>query len=404
MTAAHILLVDDDVIVTKTMSLLLKRMGYEATAINSPTEALSWLQLPGNYPDLIISDINMPFIDGYEFVTQVRNNPVTAHLPVIMLTASGDLDHKVEGFKAGADDYVTKPVDRVELEWRIKAVLARAHKPALKNSRPEATVISVFSLRGGVGTTSIATNLAVSMAYLWQKPIALVDLALKSSHCAIMLNKNPQHTLASISSWDSSVIEADVIERMLIKHESGMRLLTGCQSPADAELITVPTLDRVWPYLRASYTNIIIDAGSELIEPNLTVLERSNYILLILAPELASLKAAVDAKTILKQIGISADRILPVINSIFPDQGVPQAHIEKALGAKIAATIPYSRNSFVQAINSGQPEIMHNANSKAGMAISALAYKLSGQQMEDQASLASPSKWLDMVRKLTQAA
>ncbi|GAB4444578.1 MAG: response regulator [Anaerolineae bacterium] len=403
MTAAHILIVDDDAIVTKTMALILKRMGYETTPINNPAEALRWLQLPGNYPDLLISDVNMPQMSGYDFVSQVRANPATTHLPVIMLTANNDIDHKVEGFKAGADDYLTKPVDRTELEWRIKAILARASKPAVAAARPEATVISVFSLRGGVGTTTMAVNMAVSLAYLWGKPVGLLDLALKNNHCAMMLNQKPQHTLASIAGWDTSVIEADVIEKMLLKHETGVRTLSACMSPVEAELVTVPVLDRVWPFMKASHPTLVVDAGSQLIEPNLTVLERSNFIVLMLAPELTSLKAAVDTRRVLKQIGIPAERILPVINWIFADHGLPQNNIEAALKSEVAATIPHNKSDFVQAINSGHPEVMSRPTSKTSMAITALAYKVSAGTMETQASGAG-SKWLEMARKLARAA
>ncbi|RMF02324.1 MAG: response regulator [Chloroflexi bacterium] len=400
---AHILVVDDDKIISKTLTLLLNRLGYQATSFNNPVEALKWLQLPGNYPDLVISDVTMPEMSGYEFVSRIRANPLTSHLPVIMLTASGEIDKKIEGFKVGADDYLVKPVDRAELEWRIKAMLARSQAKTTPQSHSEAAIFSVFSLRGGVGTTSISVNLAIALAYLWNKPVSLVDLALKNGHCAMMLNLKPKHTLSSIAAWDTSVIEADTMEKLLLKHETGVRTLPAPFSPAEAELITVPVIDRVWPYLRASFPFIVVDAGSQLVEPNLTVLERSHNILLIVTPELASLKAAVDALKIFDKIGIDRDRVLPVINWVFPDSGLPQHNIEAALKTNAAAVIPYNKTAFVQAINTGKPAITTNATSKTSMALAALAYKLSGNMMKDQASQ-TPSKWLKMAQKLAQAA
>ena len=96
-------------------------------------------------------------------------DPTIRHLPVILLTAKGQMDDKVAGFEAGADDYLVKPVNAVELELRIRALLSRAQTQVASRETPaEAIVLSVFSLRGGVGTTSLAVNIAVALATMWQ--------------------------------------------------------------------------------------------------------------------------------------------------------------------------------------------------------------------------------------------
>jgi pilus assembly protein CpaE len=400
---AHILVIDDDKIITKTMTLILTRLGYEVTTHNDPAIALKWLQVPGNFPDLIITDVTMPEMTGYEFVQQVRSAPVTAHLPVIMLTAMMDIDNKVEGFKAGADDYLTKPVDRTELEWRIKALLARAEKANPASNHHEAKIISVFSLRGGVGTTTVAANLSIALANLWEKEVPLLDMALTRGHCAMMFNINPKHTIADIVGWDSGAIEAATVEKLLIKHKSGVRLLAAPKSILDAELIDPSVIDRVWPYLRAKFPFVVVDAGSDFVEPTLTVFERSHTIIMLLAPELGSLKAAVDAYQVFDQISINHSKIIPVVNEIFPGNGIPQKHIEKTLKQEIETVIPYNRTAFSDAINSGQPHIMSSPNSQASRAIATLAYKLSAEEMQDDL-IEAPSPLLGWVRKLMVAA
>jgi pilus assembly protein CpaE len=403
MTEAHVLVVDDDKINTKTIGILLRRLNYQVTEFNSPTEALRWLQLPGNFPDLVISDLMMPEMDGYQFVSNIRAMPITAQLPVIMLTASGQLDHKVEGFKVGVDDYLVKPIDRVELEWRIKALLARTQKAREVTAKQEAKIISVFSLRGGVGTSTMAINLALALTQMTQHEIPLIDLSLKNGHCALMLNLNPVHTVADIVDWDTSTIEAETIERLLLKHRSGVKLLAAPKSPAEAELVTVEVIDHLWPYLRATYPYIIIDAGSQLVEPAVTLLERSQMIVLMLSPDLASIMAAVTALEVLDQLDITSDRIMPVVNRIFAGNSFSTKDMQEAIKHKIFAEIPYNQMAFVQAINSGQPHLITNPNSAASQAIIALAHKLTHTDASVTAS-ANNGQWLNWAKKLVAAA
>lgn len=403
MSQKHILVVDDSQMVTKMMHMLLTRLGYTVTVKNSPVEALKWLRLPGNLPDLLISDVLMPEMNGHEFIKQVRSDPMAAHLPVILLTAQKGMDDKIAGFEAGADDYLVKPVNPTELELRVKALLARAQAGPAVQHQPEAKVISVFSLRGGAGTTSMAVNLSVALARLWDIQVPLLDLALKNGHCALMLNLKPKYTLAYLAEWEEDVLEAEAIENLLLKHETGVKLLPAPISPIEAETVTPAMLDKVWPYLRASYSYLVVDAGSQLNDPTLTALDRSQAIILMLTPELASLKAAVDALSVFDQLGYEPDRILPVINWTFPQHGLPQKNIATALGRQIAAVIPYDRVAFVQAINSGRPLLAADPTQQAALAITSLAYRLTAKEMEAR-EVARPSQLLTWARKLAKAA
>ncbi|MGQ9667860.1 MAG: response regulator transcription factor, partial [Anaerolineae bacterium] len=122
--AQRILVVDDDVNALRLIAYALHREGFETLTAKSGPEAL---QILSEAPvDLVILDIMMPEMDGYEVCRRIREQPATARLPVIMLTAKSQVEDKVRGFQVGADDYVTKPVLPAELIARVKALLARA--------------------------------------------------------------------------------------------------------------------------------------------------------------------------------------------------------------------------------------------------------------------------------------
>ena len=122
--AQKILVVDDELDSVKLIGIMLQRQGYEIVAAQSGAQAL--VKAETENPDLVILDIMMPDIDGYEVCRQLRTNPATANLPIIMFTAKTLVGDKVTGFQAGADDYLTKPVHPAELASRVKAVLLRS--------------------------------------------------------------------------------------------------------------------------------------------------------------------------------------------------------------------------------------------------------------------------------------
>jgi len=319
-----------------------------------------------------------------------------------VLTAKDELAERLASFEAGADDYMVKPINAVELGQRVEALLTRRRAVA---DCPEATIITLFSLRGGVGTTSVAVNLAIALAHLWDIQVLLADMALKNGHCAMMLNLAPNRSLADLARQKQPALEPEAIESLLLNHESGMRLLPAPASRAEAEKITPAVIDQVWPYFCTSYPFVVIDAGGELNEVTLAVLSRSHVVLLMLAPELGSLKAATDALQILTRLNLKPAQVLPVINWTFSHDGLPQKSIEAALGRPAVGVIPYARTAFTRAINTGRPILTTDPTAQASLAIASLAYDLSSAEMKAKEShIANPSQLLTWVRRLAKAA
>lgn len=121
--AAKILLVDDDLQLVRGLTTALEHYGYVVRAVQGGAQAPEAAAQFG--PDLLLLDVMMPGVDGWEVLGLIRGNPLTESVPVIMLTASGAESAKVKGFSLGADDYLTKPFSLQELRCRIDAVLRR---------------------------------------------------------------------------------------------------------------------------------------------------------------------------------------------------------------------------------------------------------------------------------------
>ena len=118
---ARILIVDDDANNRLLLQVMLANDGYDIVTASAGTEALALVeQRP---PDLIVLDVMMPGMDGYQVAARIKTNPATRHIPVIMLTALSDKNSMMHGLNAGAEEFLTKPVVRAELSVRVKNLL-----------------------------------------------------------------------------------------------------------------------------------------------------------------------------------------------------------------------------------------------------------------------------------------
>lgn len=167
---ATILVIDDDELVSRTLQRALKIYGYHVMVSRSGTEGL---QLARRHrPDLFVLDIIMPGIDGYQVCREIRGDPLLQDLPVLFLTAKGKDEDKIEGFRAGADDYLSKPFNMEELQLRIRAILRRVEQPVAKltNNQYELMVGEVvlncrtFEVNLPTGT-ALLTNVQFDLLY-----------------------------------------------------------------------------------------------------------------------------------------------------------------------------------------------------------------------------------------------
>ena len=395
----QILIVEDSDITLYKVKAVLIRLGYDVTAYNNPITALDWLLSTPNLPDLILLDVVMPGMDGFEFIRRVRGKKETEKVLIILLTSHVDTRDKIEGLEAGADDYLGKSASLSELEFRVKALLARKHSTESSITQISARSIAIFSLRGGVGVSSIAVNLSIAISQLWSIETCLWDMAMGVSQCALMMNLKPISTISTLTDWTEKTVDESVLRNMLLKHKSGVWLMPGAVGVEESELISSHTMDLVWPAVQTLAPYLIIDAGNHFSDPTLTILERADIILLVLAPELASVNASYQALKVFNDLGFPADKVLPVVNRVISQNTLDVTKIASGLKKQIFVEIPYDSKAMVKAINQGTPHILTSPKSEVSQAISSMAYRLSSGEMETKKA-EEPSPQLENARKL----
>lgn len=121
-----ILIIDDDPDIVELIKFTLKHTGYEVDAVYNGHDGL--LKVNSMHPHLLILDINLPDLSGFDLLNTIRSQGTTCLLPILMLTAHSKIQDKIKGLKSGADDYLTKPFDPFELEARVEALISRSEK------------------------------------------------------------------------------------------------------------------------------------------------------------------------------------------------------------------------------------------------------------------------------------
>ncbi|KAA3642838.1 MAG: response regulator [Chloroflexi bacterium] len=396
-----ILVVDDDPVNLKMAASVLAKEGFAVLTAENGLLALSAVQ--DSKPDLIVLDVMMPELNGYEAATKLRKDPETANIPIILLTALDSIEEKIKGFEAGADDYMAKPFQPEELVARIQVQLkhAQRQKVSSKVSR-NGKVIGVYSLRGGTGVSSIATNLAVGLCQLWGEESVLVDMAMVAGQSALMLNLPLRNTWADIAETPAEEIDGELVSKLLRPHPSGVQVLAAPSRPEQSELLQPASIRRVLELLRDSHEYIVLDLPHDLSETTLTGLDLVDQVLLVMAPELASVRAVSLALDTFSILEYPPEMVRLLLNWTFERQGLAQKDIETSLRRRIDLVIPYAPQHFIPAINLGVPPVFDDPLSDIGALFEDMAFAVS-KEAHQKAKPKDPSAaWERVVKRLQQ--
>lgn len=356
--ATRILAVDDDPTIGKLLTLVLTQSGYQVTVANTGEQAL---QLAAEHPpDLAILDVMLPGLNGYAVCRQLRQNPATNLLPILMLTAQGETRDKLAGFEAGADDYLTKPFEPSELAYRVKALLARSQMPSiLAVNKPvqRGKRWAVFGAKGGVGKTTLAVNLAIALARVRTLRVALVDTDFEFGDISAHLNLAPSRTILDLIPRVDDMDER-LTAQVLIRHESGVHVLLGPYRPEQAERVTPAALEKILTYLTETYDFVITDCASNYDERTLTQLEQADQIVMVLTPEIGPVKNTSTFLELAEKIGIPAHRLRLVLNRANSEVGIAAPEIERALQKPVPLRLMSGGRPVVISVNRGKPILL----------------------------------------------
>jgi pilus assembly protein CpaE len=366
--AAKILVVDDDPNVQRLLQYTLKQEGYEVVIAADGAEGFRmW---GAEAPDLILLDVMLPKLDGYQVATKIRTEEGTSgHVPIIMLTAEREVEQKVRGLRAGADDYLIKPFHPAELMARIKSLLARfAPQETLVGRPPLGRVLALYGAKGGVGTTTIAINAAIALHRELGRKVCLVDGNLQFGDHRVFLDLGlDKKSIVDIVTAPN--IDVDLIRQVMVKHDSGVDLLLAPPSPETAELVTQEHMPIILEGLRGLYDYVVIDIDKRLDDINLGVLEVADTMFVVMTADLSCLKNVRLVLETIGHLGYEAAKVQLVLNRSNAFTGINVKNAEGALKRNIDFQIVNEYRGAISALNSGAPFMFTKADSLLGRSL-----------------------------------
>ena len=366
---ARILVIDDDLDLLQMMRLILQRAGHEAILTGDGGDGIA--KAVQVRPDMAIVDVMMPWMNGYQVVRKLRENPVTADMAILVLTARAQPVDRDAALAAHADGYMAKPVPPAELLQTISDLLRRRSQAALPNN----IVLTVFSLRGGVGKTTIAVNLALALRQAGRE-VCLVDFSERSGHVAMQMRLQAKTSwVEALAQIDS--LSPDTLDPLLLRHESGLQLLPSPFLP----LIQSPpgeAVARLLELLKLKFGLTVVDLGA-WDDGGRAVISSSDLLLVVLSPEVASLQTTAATLRIIKAMNVSDEKSPLVLNCVAPKPGLAASAIEKALGRPLTIGLPYDELQ-VQALGQGAPLILSQPAAPLAAGVRQLIQILSSRQ------------------------
>ena len=363
MPASTLLLFDTDAAFAESISSALTAVGYTVTTTADADEA--FVAAPDH--QLVILDVVTGSRSAAEMCREIRNTPTMAGIPVLCIGQSDDVEERIAFLEAGADDVMAKPFDQRELEARVEALLLRFQRSkdlapvisadGLTLAKPRRTV-ACFSPKGGVGTTTIAVNIAVTAASRRPGQVVLIDLDLQFGGVATHLDLTPAHTLADVVREPAALREPELLRSYATEHPSGLHVLAAPSTPDVAELVTPIHVEQLLNIALEAYEMVVVDAGSHLDELVMAAVERADSVVLTVCPEISALKAMHALLDYLTEAGSVGAKSTFVLNNVFAREILKLRDIESALGQKIAADLPYDPFVYLKAINEGVPVVL----------------------------------------------
>ena len=391
----RLLVIDDEPINHQLVAHALESLNLEIHFAEDGKDGISTAR--NIKPDIIITDVMMPEVNGYDFTRILRRESEFAATPILVLTAQSGLQDKIKSFEAGADDHLVKPFDSAELVVRVTSLLRRAEAgkaAVLPNaSREEAKMIAVHSLRGGIGCSTLAVNLSLGISSLWQKPTILLDLTMTAGQVALMLNMTLRRTWADIARFSAGELDYEAISSIISQDDSGLSFIAAPTFPSEAESLKGDLLGSSLRLIKSHHEYVVADLPHDFGDITIQALDAADTILLLASPDMASIRAVAAAIDTYKKLGYPKDKVKLVLNAIFPHSSLSKEKIETALGYTPAVSIPYVQDLFVDAINLGKPPILHRPNEQASALLEDFSFFVSKDAHRKEKSENPTAAW-----------
>ncbi len=361
----RIAVIDDEAPNRAYLQTLLGAAGFDVQAATGGNEGVALVEK--ERPDLVLVDLMMPEVDGFMVCERIRKGPAGADIQIVVLSALDELDRKVRALELGADDYLVKPVESRELVTRIKAMLERGARLRQSGSQARGRLTAVAGAKGGIGTSTVAMNLAALHAVgKGADAVLLADLAVPVGTLGSMLNIEVPDRWAWGEVLSDGATSVHRLSNYLMRNpQVPLRLLPGVRRGSLYRTVTPEAVSSFATSLRGLAATIVVDLGNQPSPFAPPLLREADVILIVVEPEVICVDLTRQFLDRLHETGILSHRIRLVISNAHGSLQLSRTEVAQALKMEVAAMILYQRDEFSAASKRRIPIVLHHAQGQA---------------------------------------
>jgi pilus assembly protein CpaE len=270
--------------------------------------------------------------------------------PVVALSKGKDPDEIIQAMRLGVREFL---VIGPELLASFSEAVLRLKQPTAADE-PTGRIIGIMGAKGGVGTSSIAVNLAWGLSQVHAQRVALVDLDLYGGNQAFLLDMEPERDFSDVAR-EFDRLDQVLLDSFMVEVAPALRMLGAPEDPSEAEVITSEHVLTVLDELAKTHAYVLCDLGDGLEESTLAAMDRSEKILLVLEPTLVGVKAALRTALLSQRLGHDEDKTQFIVNRANARRAVRAGEINGALGRNALAFLPNDYPTLTEASNIGRP-------------------------------------------------
>jgi pilus assembly protein CpaE len=330
-------------------------------------------------PEVVVVALEEPMARSLQTVESVAD--VLPQVPLIAYSSISDPSYIRRAMQVGVKDYLVTPLTEEELGRSINTVLSQEERRQQRLSgevEPQAygTVVTIFGAKGGIGKTTIATNLATALVQKTGQSVALVDLDTRFGDVAILMDMPTDRSISDLALPDDE-IDRDAVQSCLYTHGTGVAILPAPIRPSEWHSIHPGHIEKMVSVLATTHDYVLLDTPGAFNDIVSRALEMCTILLLTATPDLASLKDTILALEMLRSWSFPSEKVKIVINHTSDAHGDARVDIRRVLGKETFWSIPYDR-AISQTTQLGMPIVAAKPKSKASQSFIELAYAVGG--------------------------
>jgi DNA-binding response OmpR family regulator len=299
---AHILVIDDDQATLQLLIIMLEHEGYQVSVASDGFQGLKLARK--QRPDLVLLDLMLPGIDGFEVCSRLRQEPATATVPVLIVSAKSQQTDRAAGAKVGANGYLTKPYQRKGLIAQVRLFLDQSQAAAAAPTAPPGFVLTIVAVRESEVIARAVVNMALALAGTDMR-VTLVDLRPFSIEYCMLLDLMPRAASLDLAQHDPAAIERDGV----VVHPGGLRLLNNLTGSGEVGQIASADVTALLNGQLSQGGCVVLGLPLYPVELLRDVAARSNLIEVATPIDSAGLAATRSALGLIDRLGVGSSHI-----------------------------------------------------------------------------------------------